>query len=223
MRELPAEERPREKMLREGARALSSGELLALLIGSGSSGGSALRVAERLLALHPDGLRHLAESGAEELLCVEGIGPARACSLMAALELGRRLSVSPKRERIRVDRPSEVAALFSERMRYLRKEEFQVLLLNQKNEILLTEQVSVGDLSSAITHPREIFSGAVRRSAAAVILAHNHPSGDPAPSENDLRVTARLVEAGKLLGIEVLDHIIIGDGSFTSLRERGYI
>ena len=166
------------------------------------------------------GLRHLATASIEELSAVRGIGPVKAAQIKAAIELGRRLACATA-SRPAVRTPADVAGLVMEGMRYLDKEHFQVVLLNTKNQVLGVELVSVGGLSSSLVHPREIFKVALRRSAAAIILVHNHPSGDPEPSPEDIGVTGRLVEAGRLLGIEVLDHVVIGDGCYASLRQRG--
>lgn len=172
------------------------------------------------LLARPGGLRALVNSPVEELAALPGIGLAKACAVRAALELGRRLSAEPG-SRPSIKGPADVASLLMEDMRYLEKEQFRVLMLNTKNQVLAVEIVSLGDLTSAIVHPREVFKEAVRRAAAAVILAHNHPSGDPSPSREDFDVTKRVTDAGKILGIEVLDHIVIGDNRYTSLREHG--
>ena len=145
----------------------------------------------------------------------------KASVLIAAAELGRRMMTAPRNRRISASSPDEVAALFMEEMRYLKKEHFKVLLLNVKNEIITSEDVSIGSISSSDAHPREVFFSAVRRGAANVILVHNHPSGSPSPSEADILLTKRLDEAGKIMGIQVLDHIIIGDGEYVSLKSEG--
>jgi DNA repair protein RadC len=212
-------ERPRERLQRLGPENLSGPELLAIILGSGGRGQSALQLASGLLA-RLGGLRTLLNSPVEELAACPGIGPAKACAVRAALELGRRLG-SEVVNRTVIRGPADVAALLMDEMRYLEKEQFRVLLLNTKNQVLAIETVSLGDLTSAIVHPREVFKEAIRRAAAAVILAHNHPSGDPAPSREDSDVTKRITEAGKILGIEVLDHIVIGDNRYISLREQG--
>lgn len=220
IKELPATERPREKLLNYGAEFLSNPELLAILLGTGTRNASAVTLAHRILSMGSGGLPDLAECTPEELVKVGGIGQAKACQLIAALELGRRMATSPREKRVCAGSPKEVAALFMEEMRYLKKEKFKVLLLNNKNEIITIEDASVGILNSSLAHPREIFQGAVRKSAASVIVVHNHPSGDPLPSPDDVEVTKRLAEAGKILGIEVLDHLVIGDGVFVSMQEK---
>lgn len=220
IRELPTEERPREKLISLGSSVVSNAELLAILIGTGTKDRSALDLASALLAAEEDGLGNLAGSTPEEICRISGMGIAKACRIIAAFELGRRLATRPLPGRVLITSPDSIADLFMEEMRYYRKEFFQVLLLNSKGEIISIEKSSVGDLSSTIVHPREIFSGAVRRSAAAVVFVHNHPSGNPEPSGEDQEVTLRLIEAGKILGIRVLDHIIIGDGIYVSFRQR---
>lgn len=223
IKELPAEERPREKMVHQGATALSNSELLAILLRSGTKEMSALEVSNKLLALDSEGICYLANSTIEELSQVKGIGVAKACQILAAIELGKRIATRPKKRKVNVSSPKEVAHLFIEKMRYFKKEFFKVLLLNTKNEIIMIDEVSVGNLNSAIVHPREVFTNAIRKSASSVILVHNHPSGNPNPSSEDVETTKRLMEAGRIIGIEVLDHLIIGDGEYVSLRESSMI
>ena len=223
LRELPEEERPREKLLCRGASALSNSELLAILLRTGTRDVPVTELAHRVLALRPEGLAFLADCTPEELAVLPGMGPAKACQIAAALELGRRMATAPRTKRVQVQSPETIAALFSEEMRYLKQEVFRVILLNNRHEILAIREVSAGDLSSSIAHPREVFRDAVRRSAAFLVAAHNHPSGDPQPSKNDLKITRRLAETGAILGIPLLDHIIIGDGEYVSLRDEGYL
>ncbi len=220
IKELPIEERPREKLFSKGESHLSNAELLAVLIGSGTRDNSAIMLANNLLAMDAKGILFLAECAHEELMGIKGIGRAKASRLVCAIELGKRIASQPRERRISIGSPGEVSELFMEDMRYLRKEIFKVLLLNTKNEVIMIDDVSVGNLNSAIVHPREVFNNAVRKSAASVILVHNHPSGNPKPSREDIDLTARLAEAGKILGIEVLDHLIIGDGNFVSLKDK---
>lgn len=222
IKDLPVEMRPREKMQSQGPEALSDGELLAILIRVGGRSESALDLANRLLA-QPQGLRFLVEATIEELSRIKGIGLAKASQIKAAVELGRRISLDRGEIRPVIRSPEDVAALLMEKMRFLDREHFQVLTLNTKNQVLGIETAFIGSLNSSIVHPREIFKEAIRRSAAALILVHNHPSGDPNPSPEDLAVTRRLQEAGQLLGIEVLDHVIIGDQRFYSLKQQGNI
>lgn len=221
MKQMPNSERPREKMMRYGGETLSNAELLAILIGTGAKQANAITVANHVLSIGKDGLAFLADCLPEELCAIEGIGSAKACQITAAIELGRRIATYPRQNRIKIDSPESVVSLFMEELRYMKKEHFQVLLLNTKNEIIGIEDASIGNLNSSIVHPREIFRYAVKKSAAAMIVVHNHPSGNPEPSQHDLAVTTRLCEGGKLLGIPLEDHIIIGDGVFVSLRAEG--
>ncbi len=210
-------------MARHGAQALSDAELVAVLLGTGRRGETAVDLSRLLLqgdGAGSGGLRRLAELSLAELAQVPGVGPAKAARLKAALELGRRLAGTAA-DRSAIRSPRDAGSLLMEDMRYLDQEQFRVVLLNAKHQVLGVETVSVGGLASSIVHPREVFKRAIRRSAAAIILAHNHPSGDPTPSREDLEVTRRLTEVGKLMGIEVLDHIIIGDNRYVSFREQG--
>lgn len=221
MRELPSHERPRERLLSVGERHLSTRELLAILLRTGTARESALTLADRLLA-HAGSLRRLAAMAPQDLLQVPGIGPAKAAQVKAALELARRLALEPHHERFAVRHPRDVAGLLMGDMRDLDREVFKVLMLDTKHRIIAIETLSIGDLSGTLVHPRELFKDAMRRNSAAVILVHNHPSGDPEPSPDDIELTRRLVAGGRLLGIEVLDHIIIGDNRYVSLKERGF-
>lgn len=220
IRELPSDERPREKMVLYGAGALSNAELLAILIRTGSRKKSALILANEILSYDKKGIAFLADCVPEELSIIQGIGSAKACQIVAAIELGKRITKKPKETKIKINNPETIASLFMEEMRYYKKEFFNVVLLNTKGEILSVENTAIGNLDSTIVHPREIFCNAVRKSAAAVVFVHNHPSGNPTPSAEDIEITHRLVKAGEILGISVWDHIIIGDGTFFSLKNR---
>lgn len=221
--QMPAGEKPREKLLRDGPEGLSTVEVLAVILGTGTRSKSVMDLAGDVLAMDARGLRYLAECSPEELKKISGMGDAKVCVLMAALELGKRLSCLPAEERVRIKCSADIANLFMERLRYEKKEHFKCLLINSRGEILEENEVSVGDLNSSASHPREVFSPAVRRSAGSVAFVHNHPSGDPEPSAADINSTRRLVEVGELLGIPVIDHIIIGDGSYVSMKGLGYI
>ncbi|MDR1245779.1 MAG: DNA repair protein RadC [Clostridiales Family XIII bacterium] len=223
IKEMPELERPREKMRLLGAGKLSNSELLAVLLGTGTRAQSATALAGRILSMTPDGIAYLSECTLEELARVSGVGDAKACRIAAAVELGRRLATNPKDKRIRIASPQEVAELFIEAMRHLKQECFRVLLLNIKNEIMAIEEVSIGNINSSVADPREVFRPAVRRGSASVILAHNHPSGNPEPSDADIEATKRLALAGELLGIKVIDHIVIGDGNYVSMRQDNLI
>jgi DNA repair protein RadC len=220
MQDLPEEARPRERLLRAGAAALSSAELLALLLRTGSRSRNALDVAADLLGRHGS-LDRLAGASPYELRQTSGVGEVKAVHLLAAFELGRRLQALPPRHRPAIHRPQDAAALVMDALRFCDTEHFWVLLLNTRHEVLARAELAHGGLASSPVHPREVFKAAVREGAAAVILVHNHPSGDPTPSHADRAMTARLCRAGKIMGIPILDHLIIGDGRYVSLRERG--
>ncbi len=220
IKSLPDSERPREKLLQYGAGSLSNAELLAILIGSGNRESSALDLANALLSREPSGISEFANYRPEEFKQLGGIGDARACVLCAAVEFGRRIAGSGSTFRRRIETPSDVAAINMEEMRRLPKEIFRVAMLNVKSELIMQEDISVGGISSSMSHPREVFAPAIRKGAYAVILLHNHPSGDPTPSQMDIQATKILVDAGNLLGIKVVDHILMGDGRYTSLREN---
>lgn len=222
----PARERPREKLLQQGACALSEAELLALILGSGdaSSSRSALDLGRELL-LEFKSLRSLADASCAELQRVKGVGPAKAACIKAALDLARRFQDArrPIESFTRFTSASQVFEHLNYEFRDRRKEYFMALLLDGKNRIITRAQISEGSLNQSIVHPREVFNVAVRESAAAMILLHNHPTGDPTPSPEDLEVTRRLCEAGLLMGIKVLDHIIIGEDAFYSFAEKGHM
>lgn len=221
MKDLPEAERPREKLFINGPASLSNAELLAILLGSGTRSQSAVSLAECVLAADGSGILFLNDCTPEELCSIEGIGPAKSAALIASAELGRRLTTTPREKQANVSSPDDISKLFMQNMRYLKKECFKVLLLNVKNEIISIEDVSVGSLMSSDAHPREVFAAPLRRGAANVILVHNHPSGSSRPSQDDIDLTQRLSWAGDIMGIHVLDHIIIGDGEYTSMkRER---
>jgi len=223
IKDMPGNERPREKLLEYGAQHLSNSELLAILLRTGTKEKSAITLAHEILAKEQRGLYFLAQALPEELAEINGIGQAKACQILAALELGRRVAARPAESRDSVTDPESVALMFMEEMRNLNRENFKLLTLNCKGEVISRESVAVGDLTSAIVHPREVFNSAVRKSAKAVILVHNHPSGSTIPSKEDINITKRLKEAGDILGIEVLDHIIIGDGQWLSFNQKNIL
>jgi DNA repair protein RadC len=220
IKERPSDERPRERLEKLGASTLSVTELLAIQLRTGSTVQSALGLAGELLHAF-GGLRGLAGASREELTRVKGIGGVKATEICAAVELSRRLSALSADERPCIRSPQDVSNLLMAEMRDLKKEHLKSLLLDSKNRVMKTCTVSVGILDSSLVHPREVFKDAIVASAAAIIVVHNHPSGDPAPSAEDRRITQRLHECGALLGIELLDHIILGDNRFVSLKERG--
>lgn len=221
----PEEERPREKLLKRGSAALSDAELLALVLRSGdaATGRSAIDLGRTLLARFEGSLRALARAELNELQQVKGLGLAKAASLKAAFVLASRFQARPLVALDRFTAPAQVFDYFHHELRDAVKEQFLVLLLDGRNRITRKVAVSEGSLNQSIVHPREVFVPAVRESAAAVIFVHNHPSGDPAPSREDRELTRRLKEAGELLGIRVLDHVIIGDGSYFSFTESGLL
>jgi len=214
------EDRPRERLARLGPEALADAELVALVLRTGGRAASALALASRTLASH-GGLRALASAAPGQLAAERGIGPAKAASLLAAFELARRLAAQRLRPGAALCGPADVAAAFHPRLRDARHERFVVVLLDGRHRVLRDVMVSQGTLTASLVHPREVFRPALREAAAALILVHNHPSGDPSPSREDAEVTRRLARAGRLLGIEVLDHVIVAEQGFTSLRERG--
>lgn len=224
IKEWPEAERPREKMQKSGADSLSDAELLALIIRTGdhSSQQSAIDLGRNLLQTFGD-LRRLSGATLNEICTVKGAGPAKAASVLAALSMAKRVNTDRLESLERFTAPSQIFNHFHYRFRDRRREYFVVLLLDGKNRIILEEQISEGSLNQSIVHPREVFSRGVKESAAAVILVHNHPSGDPAPSREDREITRRLKEAGDILGIRVLDHIVIGDGSYFSFVEQGLL
>lgn len=222
LRDLPHEERPRERMMQYGAEALSHAELLAILLRTGTQQESALHLAQRIL-MQAGNLRQLVDLSLEELMEIKGIGAAKALQLKAGIELGRRLALSRHTLSPTIRSPRDVSDLLSEQLRYLQKEHFVCLFLNTKNVVIAQETLSIGSLNAAVVHPREVFRAAIKCSSASIICAHNHPSGDPTPSKEDVQLTQRLIEAGSIVGIDVLDHIVIGDGQYVSLKERGLI
>ena len=221
IREWPVSERPRERLARLRPDALATRELLAILLGSGGSGRSALDLAGSLLERFDGSLRRIAAAEQGELRSVPGIGEARAAAVAAALALGARMASEPAREERRVRGPGDVHARLGPLLRDRRQEEFWVIYLDTQNRVLLERRLTVGLLNSSLVHPREVFAPAFAHSAASLLLAHNHPSGDPEPSPEDIRVTRQLVESGRLLGIPVRDHVVLGDGRYVSLMERG--
>ncbi|MFK2824529.1 DNA repair protein RadC [Bacillus sp. B190/17] len=222
IRDVPAEDRPRERLITNGASSLSNHELLAIILRTGTKSESVLQLANRLLQTF-EGLRLLKEASLEEITSIKGIGKAKAVQIMSALELGRRISQLKFEDRYVIRSPEDGANYVMEEMRFLTQEHFVCLYLNTKNQVLHKQTLFIGSLNASIVHPREVFKEAFRRSAASIICIHNHPSGDPGPSREDIDVTKRLAECGKILGIELLDHLIIGEKKFVSLKEKGYL
>ena len=223
IRDWPEDEKPRERLLKYGIHTLSDTELIALLLrtGNGAGGRDVIEISRQLLQ-HFGGLRHLASRELSELCQVSGVGPVKAAQIASAIEIGRRLEAQDMEQKSFVS-STDVARYFMPRLRDLRKEIFMVLMLDARNCLIRGVTVSVGSLTASIVHPREVFKPAILDSAASVIFVHNHPSGDPTPSQDDLKITAQLVDAGQMIDIKVLDHIIIGRKSFTSLAGKGLI
>lgn len=217
---LPLTERPREKLERYGVDALSNRELLAIILRTGSKDKSAIDLASDVLSINETGVRYLANCTIEELSTVKGMGLSKSCQVLAAIELGKRISLSQITSRSKITSPSDIADIFVKDMKCLDKEHFKVVFLNTKNEVITHETISIGSLNASIVHPREVFNRAIKKSSASIILLHNHPSGNPDPSKEDINITNRLVEAGKIIGIEILDHIVIGDNSYYSFKEN---
>jgi DNA repair protein RadC len=219
IKELPPDGRPREKLKALGAGALSEADLLAIILRVGTQGESVVDLANRLLVTY-GGLVGLSRVSFAELCGIHGLGEAKACQLKSALEIGRRLLLAQPEERLRVSSPSDLAPLLMLEMAPLDQETLRVILLNTKNQVIRFVDVYRGSLNSSLVRISELFKEAVRVNAAAIIVAHNHPSGDPTPSTEDVKVTEQMVAAGKLLEIEVLDHLVIGERRWVSLREK---
>lgn len=219
VREMPEEDRPRERLARLGPEALRDAELIAVLFRTGTRSQSAVTLAENALREFGD-LRALARASIEELQQVKGLGRVKAIEIKAALELGKRLSAHTSKGRPRISGADDVARLLMARYKECENEVFKAMLLNTKNEVLKTVDVSSGGLDGTSAMPRDVFRQAVREGASAVIVCHNHPSGDPEPSKEDITVTKRLAESAEMLGVRFLDHIIFGDGRYVSLKDR---
>ena len=218
----PESERPRERLLAKGSDTLSDAQLLAILLRTGRRDSSAVQVAIELLS-RSGGVGGLATCGVEELCAIPGMGPAKVAQLKAAIELGRRSLATPLSTGTRISTSGDLYRHFHPMLRDQKHEIFKVVLLDAKNSFVKEATVSKGSLTLSIVHPREVFAFAVRESAAGVIFLHNHPSGDPTPSLEDRQLTDRLVAAGNLLGIPVLDHIVIGDGRYVSFADEGWL
>jgi DNA repair protein RadC len=218
----PLGERPRERLYWSGVDALADAELLALQLGTGTRGRSAIDVAREVLATYGS-LTELAGREPTELARVPGIGRAKAARLAATFELSRRLRARVPATRVTLSGPAEVYAAYGPLMEDLRREVFRIALLDAQNGLLHDRVISEGTLSASLVHPREVFKPAILESAASVILLHNHPSGDPTPSREDIRLTRQLVECARLLDLRIHDHVIVGHGAYVSLAEKGII
>lgn len=218
IKDILEDERPREILIHKGETFLSDSQLLAILINNGTTEKSAIGLATEIIQTN-GGLKNLAGINVEQLSLIKGIGDAKACRIIAALELGRRVAVSSGLEKFKITSPEDAGNVYMEDLRYLKKEIFRIVMLNTKNVIIGTKDISLGSLNASIVHPREVFIEAIKKSSNKIILMHNHPSGDPYPSEEDIQITKRLQDAGNIIGIEVLDHVIIGDGTYYSFKE----
>jgi DNA repair protein RadC len=218
--DMPTGERPRERLIRGGATSLSTAELLAIIFRVGAEGENVLALSNRLLAKY-GGLGGLARAPFTDLQDEHGLGEAKVATLKAAFELGRRLTIASPDDRIQIRSPADAANLLMGEMSMLEQEQLRVMLLDTRNRILAVPTIYVGSLNTSVIRVNELFREAIRRNAAAIIVVHNHPSGDPTPSPEDVSVTRTIVAAGKTLDIEVLDHLVIGNQRFVSLKERG--
>lgn len=225
IKDWPEHERPRERLLQHGESTLSDAQLLALLLRTGdhASGATAVDIARQLLTRYADNLEAVSAASVKELCQLPGIGMAKACEIKAAFELGRRWLARRSGPLLQVRSSRDVANYYMPMLAGLKREQFQALLLDRKNRVTRDVMISQGSLTASVVHPREVFNPAIRDSAAAVICVHNHPSGDPQPSQEDRQLTTRLVEAGHLLGIPVLDHIIVGSDRYMSFADEGLL
>lgn len=221
IQDIPEEERPRERLIRNGPESLSNAELLGIILRTGSREENVVNLCSRILTEYS--IKQLSLANISRLMQVHGVGKAKAAQIAAVFELARRLETFVEEPKRKVCSPKDVYTLMYPKMREQKKEKFITLCLDTKNQILREEVVSVGSLNASIVHPREVFKSALMESSASVIMVHNHPSGDPSPSREDIMVTEKMVEGGKLLGIDVLDHIIIGEGRYVSLKDEGFV
>lgn len=222
IKDIPMEDRPRERLIKYGPEVLSNGELLAIILRTGMKSESAISIANSMIS-KSGGLKFLANCSVQELSQIKGVGQAKAAQVKAAIELGRRLRGYRSGAEVKISKPEDAALMVMEDMRYLAKEYLRVIFLNTKNIVIECRDISIGSLNTSIVHPREVYSEAIKKSSSSIIICHNHPSGDPSPSQEDINITKRLSEVGKLVGIELLDHLIIGDGTYISLKEKGIL
>ncbi|NLY80186.1 MAG: DNA repair protein RadC [Lysinibacillus sp.] len=222
IRDLHVDDRPRERLIKQGPQSLSNQELIAIILRTGTKDESVLSIANRVLNYF-EKFHELKHATLEEIVSIKGIGEAKAVQLLAAIELGRRLSQKQVDSRFTIRSPKDAASFLMPEMSSLQQEHFVALYLNVKNQVIHKQTIFIGSLNSSIVHPREIFKEAIKRSAASIICAHNHPSGNATPSPEDIEVTKRLQEAGFIIGIDLIDHVIIGDHQYFSLKEQGYI
>lgn len=222
IRNMPQEERPQEKLIYSNPSSLSTAELLALVIRTGNRGKSAVQLAEDVIAYSSD-YDGLGNIDIKEMVDIDGIGVSKACSIVASIELGRRVLLKERDSRQTVSGASDAASILTNQLKFEKREHLVELMLNVKGEVEAHHTVSIGELAATSVHPREVFNPAIRKGAAGIIVAHNHPSGDPSPSAEDIEATERLLEASRIIGITLVDHIIIGHDSYVSIRAEGFI
>ena len=222
LHDLPKEERPRERLKKVGVDNLSLAELLALVIERGKRGENVLTIAQNLIS-HFGNLENIKKASIEELCQVKGIGFATACKLKASFKLGEKAQITPTKHKQKIESPKDVFELLKNDLGDKKKEHFKVLSLDSRNKLISIDDVSIGTINANLVHPREVFKTAIQHLAVSIIIVHNHPSGDPEPSEDDLEITKRIVEVGKLIGINILDHIIITKTKFFSFKDKKLI
>lgn len=217
------EDFPRERIAKQGVEALSNTELLAAILGTGSQQKTVMALAAEILKNMPEGIKSLASVSLQELKQIDGIGTGKACQILASAELGKRVYYAVSENMQKISCPADVSNLLMAELRYKKQEHFKTVILDTKNQVISVETITIGTLNASLVHPREVFNRAIKKSAHGIVLVHNHPSGHPEPSKEDLLLTERLVESGKIIGISVLDHIVIGDGRFYSFKEQGLL
>lgn len=226
VRDLPKNERPRERLIKLGPEALSAQELLAIIIARGVSGKSVMNIAQELLSQFGN-IKNVGEATIEQFCQTKGIGPAKAVQILACFQICHRIENQEieenKSKKFIISSPKDVVKIAQSIFKNKKKEYFLIFPLDSRNQIMKEKIISIGSLNASIVHPREIFKDAIAHTAVSIILVHNHPSGDPEPSDDDLKITKQLVEAGKILGIEVLDHIIVGQEKYTSFKDKGIL
>lgn len=220
--DMPQNERPQERLLRYGADNLSNSELLAVILRTGTRNENVINLSQRIITAF-NGINGLLEASQEDLMKISGIKEAKASQILSMAEMAKRFQTYRSGDSYKINSPADAADLIMVELREFKQEILKVLLLNTKNVVIGIHNASVGSLNSSIVHPREIYKEAIRKSAASIIMVHNHPSGDPSPSSEDIAATTRIKEVGKIVGIELLDHVIVGDGKYISLREKNLL
>lgn len=226
IKDMPEEDRPYEKLEKKGAENLTDAELLAIIIRTGTKNSTSLDLTRKIINKYSEGkgILYLKQVSLTQLQMIKGVGRVKAIQLKAVAEIGNRITKAGKENgRFKVTSPADIEDIYMERMRHSNKEIFKVLIMNSRNEIIKDIDISIGSLSETVVHPREVFTEVIKEPAAAIILLHNHPSGNPQPSSNDKTTTKRLTDAGKILGIKILDHVIIGNGKIFSFKENGLL